>query len=180
MGEPERASGEDARLNGHTYVTDTVILIRVIRSIVSELSESTKDERPESEYERPRAEEGRSEGDGEERADAVLDLIGQRDARRLLAYARLQPMSARELADRCGISLPTVYRRTDTLVKHDLLDEQTQIDRSGNHHRTFETSIDRISMIVEGGAFGVNVQFRRDLTDKFEEFWEQLAGKAVD
>ena len=124
----------------------------------------------------------RATGDEEEgrKADEVLDLVGQYDTRRLLAHARREPLSARELADRCGMSLSTVYRRTDALSERDLLDEQTQPDRDGNHYRTFEASVERISMIVEQGAFGVDVQYRRDLTDKFEAFWQDLAGGAAD
>lgn len=134
--------------------------------------------------ERSDADEGlniseRSTGEGE-RADEVLNLVGQRDTRRLLAYARLKPMSARELADRCGISISTVYRRANALSERDLLVEQTQPDGDGNHYRTFKTSVERISMIVEEGAFGVNIRYRRDLTDRFEAFWQDLTSGAVD
>jgi DNA-binding transcriptional ArsR family regulator len=163
--------------------------VSVVLSVVSEpvgeegsnaSGRSATDERAETD-ERLDADE-RATGDEEEgrKADEVLDLVGQYDTRRLLAHARREPLSARELADRCGMSLSTVYRRTDALSERDLLDEQTQPDRDGNHYRTFEASVERISMIVEQGAFGVDVQYRRDLTDKFEAFWQDLAGGAAD
>lgn len=127
----------------------------------------------EEEPEQPASDKGQE-------ADEVLDLVGQRDTRRMLAYARLEPMSAQELADRCEMSLPTAYRRANTLLDRGLLSEQMQIDRNGNHYRTFETDVDRISMLIREGAFGVGVQFQRDIVDKFEQFWQELANAPID
>jgi DNA-binding transcriptional ArsR family regulator len=147
------------------------------RSTVGERSEGS--DRPDAEERLETDERAGGEEDGDA-ADEVLDLVGQHDTRRLLAHARREPLSARELADRCGLSLSTVYRRADALSERNLLDEQLQPDQEGNHYRTFETSVERISMIVEQGAFGVDVQYRRDLTDKFEAFWQDLAGEVAD
>lgn len=107
-------------------------------------------------------------------ADDVLHAINHENARQILAFTRLDPMSAEELADRCETSLPTIYRRIDELLEYELLDERLQVDPDGNHYRVFETDVERVSLLIEPGRFGVEVRFARDLVDKFGAFWRDL------
>lgn len=112
--------------------------------------------------------------DEEWEADDILHAITDENARQILALARLDPVSAEELADRCEASLPTIYRRIDELLEYGLLEEQVRLDPEGNHYRVFETDVERISLLIEPGRFGVEVQFERDLVDKFGAFWQDL------
>lgn len=109
-------------------------------------------------------------------ADDILHAITSENARQILALARLDPVSAEELADRCEASLPTIYRRIDELLEYGLLEERVRIDPEGNHYRVFETDVERISLLIEPGRFGVEVRFERDLVDKFGAFWRDLGG----
>lgn len=113
-------------------------------------------------------------------ADDILDAVSHETARQILAFARLEPMSAEDLADRCGTSLPTIYRRINALLEYGLLDEQIQITPDGNHYRTFETDVERVSLLIETETFGVEVQFRRDIVDKFGQFWRDLSTSTPD
>ena len=92
----------------------------------------------------------------------VFDVLGDEKARRILAAANLEPVSAQELADGLGVSEATVYRRVDACTDYDLLVERTRIDEDGNHYTAYETKLQRACFEVEGGGYDVNVELRRD------------------
>lgn len=46
--------------------------------------------------------------------DDILDAVNHENARQILAYARLEPMSAEELAEQCDSSMPTIYRQINS------------------------------------------------------------------
>ncbi len=108
--------------------------------------------------------------------DAVLDVLGDEHARRILALASEQPMSAPALADRCDVSEPTAYRRVNELLDVGLLHEDTQIDADGNHYKAFETRVEAVAVAVDDGALDVRVEARRDLVDRFGAFWGDIGG----
>lgn len=108
--------------------------------------------------------------------DAVLDVLGDEHARRILALASDQAMSAPALADECGVSEPTAYRRVNDLLDVGLLREDTRIDADGNHYRTFETRVDAIEVAVQDGDLGVAVETDRDLVDRFDALWGDIGG----
>lgn len=113
-------------------------------------------------------------------ADDILDAVSHEHARQILAFARLKPMSAEDLADRCETTLPTIYRRINALLEYGLLDEQTQITPDGNHYRTFETDVERVSLLIDTETFGVEVQFQKDIVDTFGQFWRDLSVSTPD
>lgn len=117
---------------------------------------------------------GSSTSNENREVDDVLHVINYENARQILAFARRNPLSAEELADQCDASLPTIYRRINELLDYELLEERIQIDSDGNHYRVFETDVERISLLIEPGRFGVEVRFARDIVDKFGAFWRDL------
>lgn len=106
--------------------------------------------------------------------ETIFDVIGSEYARQILALGSHEPMSADELADRCGTSLPTVYRRVNALLEYDLLQEESRIDAEGNHYKEFETNLRRICFEVDAGGFDIDIQLRHDMVDRFERFWGDL------
>mgnify|MGYP002760383065 CR=1 FL=1 len=96
-------------------------------------------------------------------ANNVLDALGDKKTRRCLRVLNGDPKSAREVSERTGYSLPTIYRRLNTLRQAGLIESQTTIDPSGDHYETFATAIERITVEMDG------------FTVKKEQFSEQKA-----
>ncbi|QLG27203.1 winged helix-turn-helix transcriptional regulator [Halorarum halophilum] len=110
----------------------------------------------------------------------LFDVFGDSLSRRILLLANDSPVSATVLVDELDVTPPTVYRRLDELGEHDLVKERRRIDERGNHYRTFETSLHRVEFEIEDGRFTVDVDLRRDLTDRFEAFWSEFEGGRPD
>lgn len=110
--------------------------------------------------------------------DDVFDVLASDVARRILVLASDGPVSADELAAECEVSLPTVYRRVNVLLKYDFLTEERQLDADGNHYKTFETALQRIAFEFDADGVGVETDRRRGLVDQFEEFWSGLGDAA--
>ncbi|MEF8777822.1 MAG: response regulator [Natronomonas sp.] len=83
-------------------------------------------------------------------ANVVLDALGDEKARRCCGVLTDEAKSAREVANLTGYSLPTVYRRLNTLRQAELIESQTQIDPGGGHYETFTTVTDRITVDLDG------------------------------
>lgn len=109
--------------------------------------------------------------------ETIFDVLGSEHARKILALSSREPMDADALAEQCDTSLPTVYRRVNALQEYDLLQEETHIDADGNHYKTFQTNLQRICFEVNDGGFDIDIALRRDLTDRFDEFWGGLGGE---
>lgn len=105
--------------------------------------------------------------------DNIFEVLGNAQARQILVLADLKPMSAQELADQCGTSLPTIYRRINELVSYDLLRKQTQND-GGTQYQIFKTDLKKVCFEIDNGGFVVDVQLRQQMVDQFEDFWEEL------
>ena len=105
--------------------------------------------------------------------DAVFELAADNTARRILSTASEGPVSASELADRCGVSKPTVYRRVETLRDHGLVKADLRVSTDGNHHEMFETTVKRVCLEFDSGL-SVSVRIDRDFVDKFAALWEDL------
>lgn len=104
----------------------------------------------------------------------IFDLFGDALARQILVLASRKPMSADELADHLEASSPTIYRRLNTLADYDLVDESVEFSEDGNHYRTFETTLRRLTFEIDSGGYNINFEVRRSLVDQFEAFWEDL------
>ncbi|SDX78100.1 ArsR/SmtB family transcription factor [Halobellus clavatus] len=115
---------------------------------------------------------------------AVLDVLSDEYARSILAATSVKPMSAQQLADECGMSKPTVYRRVERLQEHDLLGERTEIQDDGNHYSVYVATLSEVSIELDDGSFEADVQRREpaafpgeresDTADRFAKMWENL------
>jgi DNA-binding transcriptional ArsR family regulator len=113
---------------------------------------------------------------------AVLDLLSDEYARAILAATSVEPMSANELSDQCDASPPTVYRRIEWLQEYELLEEQTRVELSGNHHKVYSATLDEFSMDLDDGAFEATIErtsradfpAEADTADRFTRMWENL------
>jgi DNA-binding response OmpR family regulator len=83
-------------------------------------------------------------------ASDVLDALGDEKARRCCAVINGDAKSAREIANLTGYSLPTVYRRLNTLRQAGLIESRTQIDPGGDHYEAFTTVAERVTVDLDG------------------------------
>lgn len=108
--------------------------------------------------------------------DEVFELLGDSYVRSILAETYVGPMSAKELSEACGMSLPTVYRRVEDLTDHDLLLEQTRVVADGHHYTTYEANLDGLLVELTSDGFLVEVTRREDPSDRFTRVWRDIRG----
>ncbi len=114
----------------------------------------------------------------------VLDLLSDEYARDILAAASERPMSANELAEQCGMSEPTVYRRISSLQEHELVAERTKVETGGNDYKLYVATLSRFALELEDGSFESAITRRQapdfpgqaedDTADRFTKMWENL------
>jgi len=81
--------------------------------------------------------------------EEILDTIGDQHARRVLAAISREPQSAKELAEECNLSLPTVYRRIELLDEYDLVTDHTLVAEDGNHYKVYESNFESTVISLE-------------------------------
>lgn len=113
----------------------------------------------------------------ENEGEAVLDVIGDGRARQVLFATRQESCSAKEISDRTGISLPTVYRRLEELREYDLVRSEMRAAADGNHYEVFTCNFDETRVSLEDEGYDVVVERREDITERFVELWDDLAGE---
>jgi DNA-binding NtrC family response regulator len=87
----------------------------------------------------------------------VLDVLGDQKARHLFSYLVERSTTAKELGEATGLSLPTIYRRLNTLHQTRLIEEQLRVDAEGNHVKAFTARAGRVSIDLANG-FEVDVE----------------------
>jgi DNA-binding transcriptional ArsR family regulator len=107
----------------------------------------------------------------------LLDTLGDERARDLLEAAAAEPQSAKQLAERCGMSLPTVYRRLELLEEHALVTERTKVAEDGNHYNVYECNFESTVITLDEDGYDVTVYRRENAPSKFSQLWDELAGE---
>jgi DNA-binding transcriptional ArsR family regulator len=110
----------------------------------------------------------------ERRIEEILDTIGDKHARMVLAEISREPRSAKELAEGLDLSLPTVYRRLELLEEHDLITARTLIADDGNHYKEYECNFDSTVISLEDDEYEVRIFRRENLPDRFTQLWDEL------
>ncbi|MFC7153853.1 winged helix-turn-helix domain-containing protein [Halomarina halobia] len=110
----------------------------------------------------------------EQPVEEILDTIGDRKARLVLAEISRQPRSAKELSELCGLSLPTIYRRLDMLKEHDLIVGLTTIVEGGNHYERYQCNFNSTLISLEDSEYDVKIYREENLPDRFSELWDDL------
>jgi DNA-binding transcriptional ArsR family regulator len=76
----------------------------------------------------------------------VIDLLSDDCAREFLQALRDEPRAARELAEECGVSRPTAYRRLNRLQEAGLVTDRIDVSDDGHHRRTFGATVDGVGL----------------------------------
>ncbi|WP_254538846.1 ArsR/SmtB family transcription factor [Halomarina litorea] len=95
---------------------------------------------------------------------AVLDHLGDDVSRAILSACAVDARSVGELADRCGVSEATIYRRLNRLMSAGLLDEHTRIDsKAVSGGKEYTTAVEHIDVSL--GPDGIEVRTDDPPTD---------------
>jgi predicted transcriptional regulator len=96
---------------------------------------------------------------GIEEADqeAILSLMSDDYARRILDALGTQALSARELVERLDASRATVYRRLDRLEETGIVESSMEIHPDGHHRKQFRVTIERVNLAFDPDGVTVNV-----------------------
>jgi DNA-binding transcriptional ArsR family regulator len=103
--------------------------------------------------------------DDDQSIAAVLDTIGDAQARRVLAAVGREACSAKELATELDLSLPTVYRRLESLREQDLVTAHTLVAENGNHYEVFECNFNSTVISLEEDEYSVQIYREDELTE---------------
>jgi DNA-binding IclR family transcriptional regulator len=109
---------------------------------------------PDANLEPPTAGEADGHDGSSEPLEAALDLLSDEYACRILGALDERPMPAAELADACGMSRPTAYRRLDRLETAGLVTADLAYDPDGHHRRRYHLALDQLEVRI--GADGVS------------------------
>lgn len=107
----------------------------------------------------------------------VGGLLGEETAREVLAATSEGPMSASELSERCGVSVPTVNRWTDRLVEAGLVAERTRPREDGHHEAVYVATLEELSVRLEDGRLEVEMttaDAAEGPADRLTSMWEEL------
>jgi DNA-binding HxlR family transcriptional regulator len=119
----------------------------------------------------------RADVDDDRHIEDILDTIGDQHARTVLAAISREARSAKELAEKCDLSLPTIYRRLELLQDHDLIVERTTVAEDGNHYNVYECNFDSTVIQLEDDEYKVRIYRRENLPDRFSRLWDDLGAE---
>ena len=98
--------------------------------------------------------------DDDSAVDALLELLSDAYACRILCALDDGPLSADALVDRCAMSRPTVYRRLDRLTEVGLVEARQSVSSTGTHRREFRLTPATVAFHVS--ETGVDGTIRTD------------------
>lgn len=107
--------------------------------------------------------------------ETVVGLLDDDHVRTILEATSLEPRSASELAERCGASQQTVYRRLDRLQEAGLVTDRTRMRRDGHHDTVYAAALDEVSIRLRDGELSFELRrTRRDAADELADLWRRF------
>lgn len=107
----------------------------------------------------------------------ILDTIGDQHAREVLAAISREPKSAKDLAEECDLSLPTVYRRIEMLDEYSLVTNETLVADDGNHYKVYQSNFESTVITLEDDEYKVRIYREENLPDRFSQLWDDLGAE---
>jgi predicted ArsR family transcriptional regulator len=110
----------------------------------------------------------------EDSVATVAELLADDVARGILEATTTEAMAADALAEHCGVSTPTVYRRLERLRDHDLVVARTEPDADGHHYEVYRARLDRVIVDLTDDGFRLRLRHRDRMADRLTRFVEGL------
>jgi len=109
---------------------------------------------------------------GEHDLADVVALLDDEHVRSILVATSAEPLSAKELGERCDLSVSSIYRRVDELRDLDLLEERTRPRRDGHHETVYASALDRFELTIRDGDLDWTVERAGgDVADELSRMW---------
>ena len=89
--------------------------------------------------------------------EGIAALLEDEYARSILRHTSDEPLSARDLMDRCNTSKATTYRRIDRLREHGLIETRQRHDPNGHHCETYVATFEAVTVEFIDGSFEVSL-----------------------
>jgi len=115
--------------------------------------------------------------DDERPIEDILDTIGDEHARQVLAAISREPKPAKDLAEECDLSLPTIYRRIEMLEEHDLVKDRTLVAEDGNHYKVYKCNFESTVISLDDDEYRVRLYREENLPDRFSQLWDDLSAE---
>ncbi|MXV60708.1 helix-turn-helix domain-containing protein [Natronorubrum sp. JWXQ-INN-674] len=109
--------------------------------------------------------------------EQILDTIGDKHARTVLASISREPSSAKELEERLDLSQPTIYRRLELLQEHDLIKDRTLVADDGNHYKEYTCNFNSTVISLDDDEYDIRIFREENLPDRFSSLWDELGAK---
>jgi predicted transcriptional regulator len=87
----------------------------------------------------------------------LLSLLNAEYTQPILESIQREAKPARTIAEECGASRPTVYRRLNALEDAGLVDSDMAYNADGHHRTIFETTLEAVSVDLVGDGLSVTV-----------------------
>ncbi|MFB6298229.1 MAG: ArsR/SmtB family transcription factor [Salinirussus sp.] len=104
---------------------------------------------------------GRGRTESTPETGELIELLNDDYAREIMGRIHDQPKAARPLAEECGVSRATVYRRLNRLEAAGLVEEGMRYDSDGHHRKVFSLTVDSASIELGESGFEVDVDRRQ-------------------
>lgn len=113
---------------------------------------------------------GRTPADasGDLSTDELLELLDAAYTRSILEAIRTEAKPARAIAEACGASRPTVYRRLNRLQEAGLVETDLKCDADGHHRTVFEAAFDSLTIEFTDDGLSVTATDTGAAADKLE------------
>ncbi|WP_049927156.1 winged helix-turn-helix domain-containing protein [Halopiger goleimassiliensis] len=93
----------------------------------------------------------------------------------IIVATSVEPLSAKELGERCDLSVTSIYRRVDRLRRFDLLKERTRPRCDGHHETVYVSALDRFELTIDEGELDWTVdRTSDDVADELSQMWGDL------
>lgn len=88
---------------------------------------------------------------------AVFDALDEQVCREILTAVQSDALTAQELAEECGRSLSTVYRKISLLTDAGLIEEHTRIQTRGKHASQYICAFENVCVNMTPDGLAVTV-----------------------
>ncbi|MFC6786693.1 ArsR/SmtB family transcription factor [Halobaculum halobium] len=102
-------------------------------------------------------------------AAALAGAIEDDSTRTILVATQEEAVPVSELADVCGVSEPTVYRRLESLRERGLVEERTRLDEDGHHRGVYRATVERVAFDLAADGVDAEVTRRTSMADRFTD-----------
>jgi DNA-binding transcriptional ArsR family regulator len=97
--------------------------------------------------------------------DELLDLLGDEYVTDILQALSSGAMPARAIADECGMSRPTAYRRLDRLTEAGVVASRLSPEPDGHHRQEFRLILDEVAVRFREDGVDGRARLREPVSD---------------